>query len=101
MGLEKLLKDYIEESIEKETKFEVELLKREEKIEKLHEAIRQYTRNEMHMRMIIELYEKRFQRMKALEAKMSSLGENLENESLVEFFEQERETLNSEVVQLR
>lgn len=37
--------------------------------------------------MIIELYEKRFQRMKALEVKISSLGENIDNENLVQFFE--------------
>lgn len=101
LGLEKLLKDYIEESIEKETKFEVELLKKEEKIDKLYQAIKQYSKNEIHFRMILEIYEKRFQRMKELEAKLNSLGESVESEALNIFFEQDKSALNGEVMQLR
>lgn len=51
----------------------------------------------MHMRMIIELYEKRFLRLKGLETKINSMGESIEQEALVEFFGQERETLHVEV----
>jgi hypothetical protein len=57
LDLEKILQDYIEESIEKDTKFELELLRRDEKMALLDQALSQYARNETHLRTIVSLYE--------------------------------------------
>lgn len=76
------------------------MLKREEKIEKLYQAIREYSKNEIHLRMIVEIYEKRFQRMKELEKTIQALGA-VEPTTIDSFFEEEKRALTVEVGQLR
>jgi hypothetical protein len=97
LGLEKILQEYIEESIEKDTKFELELARRDQKMSWLKDAMQQYSKNETHLRMIINLYEEKFKRLRFLEGKLNKKLEELnatEREQIVGHISVEKELLS-------
>lgn len=62
----KIMHHYVEEEIDKQTKLELEILKLNDRIVHLQSGIKQYSSNEVHLRMIITVYEDKIGRLKNL-----------------------------------
>lgn len=66
-----ILHQFVSEEIDKQTKMELEILKLNDRIQQLQRGIKQYNDNEVHLRLIISIYEDKINRLSQVEKKLN------------------------------
>ena len=88
-----ILHKYVEEELEKQTKVQEQLSKIMSDNEHLQKGIKQYSDNEVHLRMIITIYQDKLNRLQSAQAmreRVSELEPAQELELLTDYFASER-----------
>ena len=99
-----ILHKYVEEELEKQTKVQEQLSKIMSDNEHLQKGIKQYSDNEVHLRMIITIYQDKLNRLQSAQAmceRVSELEPAQELELLTDYFASERQQLLQENEELK
>lgn len=101
-----IMHQYVQEEIDKQTRLQLEILKLNDRIVQLKNGIKQYSNNQIHLRMIINVYEDKINRLKGIEKLLNENIDNLdENDEqskiIVTYFKNERNSFLKQLENLR
>lgn len=101
-----IMHQYVEQQIDKQTKLQLQILKLNDRILQLQQGIKQYSGNEIHLRMIITVYEDKINRLKSIEKLLNKNVQNLdENDDnsriIISYFKNERNDFIKQIQNLR